>query len=323
MILVLSHDAYEQGTDPVISWLLHYKADFLKISMSDFLKAKSRYCIDIDKQDIVLNGVSFKDKIKTIWHRRFMSELNTNLAYDSVHAPNLRAEVRKEIEVFTEYLSLILKNKKWLTSFGNININKLEALNIAQDCGLKTPVSKVLNNKIEAIRFNKEVSEGLIIKTISGSRGHYIHEDDTYVMLTTDMNNERIDSLPDFFLPTLFQAKVKANFEIRVFYLDKQFFPTAILTPKLAKSVDRKMDNSTTSTHFVPYQLPKELMTKLDNFMDKIGLNTGSIDLMKCSDGSYIFLEVNPVGQYSAESERCNFKIERAIAQWLIKQDKA
>jgi hypothetical protein len=33
-------------------------------------------------------------------------------------------------------------------------------------------------------------------------------------------------------------------------------------------------------------------------------------------------LEVNPVGQYSAESERCNYKIEKSIAEWLIKQDK-
>jgi hypothetical protein len=323
MILVLSQDAYEQGTDPVISWLLYYKADFLKISVGDFLKTKLNYCVDIDNQDIILNNISFRDKINTIWHRRFMNELNTNLVYDSVHAPNLRAEMRKEIEVFTEYLSIVLKEKKWLTSFNNISINKLEALNIAKECGLITPISRVLNNKKEALRFHKQVSDGLIIKTISGSRGHYIHDEDTYVMLTTDMNKAQIDDLPDYFMPTLFQEKVKADFEIRVFYLDKQFFPTAVLTPKNTRSVDRKMDNNANSTHFVPYQLPKEIMEKLDNFMVKIGLNTGSIDLMKCSDNSFIFLEVNPVGQYLAESERCNFKIEKSIAQWLIKQDKS
>jgi ATP-GRASP peptide maturase of grasp-with-spasm system len=323
MILILSQDAYEQGTDPVISWLLYYKADFLKISVGDFLKTKINYCVDIDKQDIVLNNISFRDKIKTIWHRRFMNELNTNLVYDSIHAPNLRAEMRKEIEVFTEYLSIVLKEKKWLTSFNNISINKLEALNIAQECGLITPISRVLNNKKEALKFNNEVSDGLISKTISGSRGHYIKGEDTYVMLTTDMNKEKLDDLPDYFMPTLFQAKVKADFEIRVFYLDKQFFPTAVLTPKNNRSVDRKMSNDTNSTHFVPYQLPKEIMAKLDDFMEKIGLNTGSIDLMKCADNSFVFLEVNPVGQYLAESERCNFKIEKSIAQWLIKQDKS
>lgn len=322
MILILSQDAYEQGTDPVISWLLHYKANFLKISVGDFLKAKMNYCVDIDKQDIIVNNISFRDKIKTIWHRRFMNELNANLVYDSVHAPNLRAEMRKEIDVFTEYLSIVLKEKKWLTSFNNISINKLEALNIAKECGLITPSSRVLNNKKEVIRFSKEVQEGLIIKTISGSRGHYIHDEDTFVMLTTDMDQEQIDNLSDFFMPTLFQEKVKADFEIRVFYLDKQFYPTAILTPKNNRSVDRKMTNDTNSTHFVPFKLPKEIMEKLDNFMEKIGLNTGSIDLMKCADNSFIFLEVNPAGQYLAESERCNFKIDKSIAQWLIKQDK-
>lgn len=321
MILVLSHDAYEQGTDPVISWLLHHKANFLKLSIGDLLGAKVPYKVDIDAQDIIVNGVSFKDKISVIWHRRFMGEMSSFLNFESVHAANLRGEVRKEVDVFMEYLSTLLKNKKWLTSFQKININKIEALNIAQDCGLIIPKSCIVNNKEEALKFWNQHPEGVITKTISGSRGHYIHEDDTYVMLTTDMTHDRMEDLPAYFLPTLFQAKVKADFEIRVFYLDKQFFPTAILTPKSARSVDRKMDNNTASTHFVPYQLPAEIMEKLDVFMEKIDLNTGSIDLMKCQDGSLVFLEVNPVGQYSAESERCNYKIEKSIAEWLIKQD--
>jgi hypothetical protein len=322
MILVLSHDAYEQGTDPVISWLLYHKANFLKISIGDLLGTKVPYKVDIAGQDIEVNGINFKDKINVVWHRRFMGEMGSFLNFDSIHAVNLRSEVRKEMDVFMEYLSTLLKTKKWLTSFQNININKIEALNIAQDCGLIIPISSILNNRREAQKFKKQHPEGVITKTISGSRGHYLHEGDTYVMLTTEMTKERVDDLPEYFLPTLFQAKVKADFEIRVFYLDKQFFPTAILTPKSARSVDRKMDNDTASTHFVPYALPKGIMEKLDDFMEKIGLNTGSIDLMKCHDGSLVFLEVNPVGQYSAESERCNYKIEKSIAEWLIKQDK-
>ena len=321
MILVLSHDAYEQGTDPVISWLLHHKANFLKISIGDLLCAKVPYKVDIDAQDIVVDGISFKDKISVIWHRRFMGEISNCLNFESIHASNLRSEVRKEMDVFTEYLSTLLKTKKWLTSFQNININKIEALNIAQDCGLKTPISSILNNRRGVQKFESQHPEGIITKTISGSRGHYLHKDDTYVMLTTEMTKEGIDDLPEYFLPTLFQAKVKADFEIRVFYLDRQFFPTAILTPKSARSVDRKMDNDTVSTHFVPYSLPQEIIEKLNDFMGKIGLNTGSIDLMKCSDGSLVFLEVNPVGQYSAESEKCNYKIEKSIAEWLIKHD--
>jgi ATP-GRASP peptide maturase of grasp-with-spasm system len=322
MILVLSYDAYEQGTDPVTSWLLHKKANFLKISMGDLLGTKLRYTIDIDTQSIMIDGINYRDKINVIWHRRFMGELGNFLTFDSVHATNLRSEIRKEVDVFANYLSTILKDKKWLTSFKNININKIEALNIAQSCGLSIPQSRILNNREAVYAFESEAIDGIITKTISGSRGHYLHEGDTYVMLTTDMTPEHLDILPDFFLPTLFQAKIKADFEIRVFYLDGQFFSTAILTPKSARSVDRKMDNDEASTHFVPYQLPQKLMNQLNDFMERIGLNTGSIDLMKCSDESFVFLEVNPVGQYSAESEKCNYKIEKAIAEWLIKNDK-
>ena len=36
MILALSFDHYEQGTDPVIDWLIYHKADFVKVTIQDF-----------------------------------------------------------------------------------------------------------------------------------------------------------------------------------------------------------------------------------------------------------------------------------------------
>ena len=36
-----------------------------------------------------------------------------------------------------------------------------------------------------------------------------------------------------------------------------------------------------------------------------MSLNTGSIDLIKTKSGDYVFLEVNPVGQFSMVSFPC------------------
>ena len=35
MILILGTSSYEQGTNPVIDWLIHYKAAFIKITIED------------------------------------------------------------------------------------------------------------------------------------------------------------------------------------------------------------------------------------------------------------------------------------------------
>ena len=37
MIVVLSYDFYEQGTDPVIDWLLFYNAPFVKVTYQDLI----------------------------------------------------------------------------------------------------------------------------------------------------------------------------------------------------------------------------------------------------------------------------------------------
>ena len=37
MIVVLSYNWYEQGTDPVIDWLIYHKANFVKITIQDLL----------------------------------------------------------------------------------------------------------------------------------------------------------------------------------------------------------------------------------------------------------------------------------------------
>jgi glutathione synthase/RimK-type ligase-like ATP-grasp enzyme len=54
--------------------------------------------------------------------------------------------------------------------------------------------------------------------------------------------------------------------------------------------------------------------------MKELQLDTGSIDMIKCTDGKYYFLEVNPVGQYDMISMPCNFHLSEIIASELIEK---
>ncbi len=55
--------------------------------------------------------------------------------------------------------------------------------------------------------------------------------------------------------------------------------------------------------------------------MQDLNLNCGSVDLIKDKDGNYIFLEVNPNGQYGMVDAPCNFNLNEKIALTLIKND--
>ncbi|GGF03799.1 hypothetical protein [Hymenobacter cavernae] len=324
MILVLSYDAYEQGTDPVISWLLHYEVPFVKVSLHDLINHRASYHIDLKNRDVVINGLSVRDTITTIWHRRFLGAGRTLSFPVGSHAEQLGFEIRTELQDLVSYLELLFRDKTWLTAFHQIKINKLELLDVASQCGLRVPHTQIINNRHDLLAFYLLLDGQLISKPIADVRGSYCHDDgSTYVLLTTTIDAARIAALPEHFFPSLFQEKVAVEFEIRVFYLDGRFFPTAMLLSGPERHIDKKLDSASERVHYVPYQLPPEIEEQLTRLMHSIGLNTGSIDLLKTLGGEYVFIEVNPVGQYLAESVFCHYALDKEIAEWLINHEPA
>jgi glutathione synthase/RimK-type ligase-like ATP-grasp enzyme len=51
--------------------------------------------------------------------------------------------------------------------------------------------------------------------------------------------------------------------------------------------------------------------------MTDLCLDTGSIDIVRTTDGRYVFLEVNPVGQFGMVSVPCNYNLELKVAKYL------
>ena len=67
-----------------------------------------------------------------------------------------------------------------------------------------------------------------------------------------------------------------------------------------------------------PFILPSKIEKKIRNFMNFIKLNCGSLDLILTPNSEYVFLEVNPVGQFGMVSSPCNYELEKKIANKLI-----
>ena len=56
--------------------------------------------------------------------------------------------------------------------------------------------------------------------------------------------------------------------------------------------------------------------------MKQLQLESGSIDMVVTPNNEYVFLEVNPVGQFDYVSKLCNYFIEKEIAVKLIEMNK-
>ena len=55
--------------------------------------------------------------------------------------------------------------------------------------------------------------------------------------------------------------------------------------------------------------------------MNKLDLISGSLDFILDIEGDFVFLEVNPVGQFGMVDFPCNYGLHRKIAEYLIFKD--
>ena len=132
---------------------------------------------------------------------------------------------------------------------------------------------------------------------------------------TSDINEDFLSSLPKSFGPTLFQKKISKKYEIRSFFLNGKFFSMAVFSQNDPQTkTDFRNYNWKNPNRCVAFTLPNNIAIKLYKLMECLSLDTGSIDIIVDLNGDFIFLEVNPVGQFGMVSIPCNFKLEREIA---------
>lgn len=322
MILVLTTKYYEQGTAAVMDWLICNNSQFLVIHYEDLFSKKVPYQVDVVNNDVIIDGVSIRDKVSVIWYRRFylVEKLFKNAGENRI-TKQLIFEAKSELETLVTYLRYFFKDKPQLPVKPIFGENKLIYMDFAKKVGFLCPETTVTNSRKVLREFFLKNNENIISKPLYFSM-YYTKENVTYSVQTTKYDKSMIDQLPEFFFPSLFQQSIDSKYEIRVFYLNGKIYSTAAVYDGLGKNIDLKMNYKSPDLHWVVYLLPKEIEDKIRVFMDSVNLNTGSLDLLK-TDAGYYFLEVNPVGQYLAPSEYCNYYIEYEISKALDYENKA
>ncbi|MBI3370069.1 MAG: alpha-L-glutamate ligase, partial [Burkholderiales bacterium] len=96
-------------------------------------------------------------------------------------------------------------------------------------------------------------------------------------------------------------------------------FPAAIHSQSTAYKVDFRMDIG--QARIEPAELPADVQEKLFALMKRLGLVYGAIDMRRRPDGSHVFLEVNPAGQWLFVERASGQPITQAMAELLREKD--
>jgi len=330
-ILILGEDG-DISIDIVMCWINRlWEHSIVRINGSDDIKTVSILASNDDNSQFEIelsNGIIIKSQeIHSYWYRRGY------LKYTQVRAKN-NNEIKflklvnkyylDEWEYISEYLFYLLDNVKirTLNKFSDNNINRLIVHEIARKNGLHIPKTLISNDLQKITSFLKE-NPITITKTIRNPGKSEVFQNQilSFAQGTNLFSYNDLAAIDpcEFYQPTLFQEYINKQYEVRTFYIDTKFYSMAILSQDNEKTkVDFRNYDDEKPNRFIPIILPQNVEFSLQKTMMDLNINCGSIDLIY--EGSeYFFLEINPVGQFDWVSKNCNYNIERAIAEYLVK----
>lgn len=310
-ILIIS-TAVDLATDDVIRILRNRGADVIRINSED-LPFGGTISIDYKASSgstLSINGRRIHPQ--TIWYRRLRTppkpkEMDSGI-YDFCLRENRSVLLGGLMTQSVRWMSH--PKSVWQAEF------KPYQLRAAQEAGLKIPKTMISNDPSAILRARAEFGD-MIIKPARS--GYFQQEGDDYAVFTSEFTEEHLEYLDDArWTPSIYQELVPKMFDVRATYIGGRIFAAAIHSQTdRAASIDWRKTEDANLPHS-RIELPSPVLGKLRILMTSLGLEFGCIDLVKTPSGGYVFLEVNPSGQWLWLDELLDLGISHGVADWLV-----
>jgi hypothetical protein len=321
MILILSKN-YEPSTDHVIDWLYHRNISFKRINGANLYYEDKQFSAFLSSKNYSFSPIV--DDIESVWFRKWFGlELNYD-NFQSKYEGSLKRTFNDRLESeFNKYCDILfdqIPQSKWLSNIRALrNLNKFSVLRAAALLDIDIPDTLVTSDSDVVKSFISK--HGKVITKPLSEMLVFRYPEYSYNSYTTIVSSDTIKQFP-IFSKSFFQEYLNKDFEIRTFYIEGVFYSTAILFKKMEQRIDSREVPFEEPDRHIPYKLPIELEVKLAQLFEQLNIRTASLDIVKTKDNRYVFLEMNPSGQYGAVADYCNYPIDELIANKLINLNK-
>jgi glutathione synthase/RimK-type ligase-like ATP-grasp enzyme len=174
---------------------------------------------------------------------------------------------------------------------------KITQLRIAMGLGFAVPRFIVTNDVTRAAEFLRSCQNGTVVKVLANPLIVLPDRAATfYTHLISRADEQIIDSVR--YGPTFLQEFAAKAMDVRVTVFGDQLFAVGIDSTHLAEA---RVDFRRVEAYDLPHaviNLPDEVHRRCLELVRSLGLRFGAIDLLLTPDGGYVFLEINPNGQW-------------------------
>jgi glutathione synthase/RimK-type ligase-like ATP-grasp enzyme len=314
MILILS-TPLDEHAQTVMAELLKLDTKSQLLDLSEFPQklrlslfyedGKHRFLFGCDEQ-----GLKLED-CRSIWWRRPQQPVISKEIIRDTHRNFAMNEVAEALQGLWQSLNAFWINDPLLDQAAS---RKVYQLCIAQDVGLEIP-STLISTCPGSVRefIARKKFDNVIYKAFSATEAEWR---ETRLLRKNEL--DLIDNVR--FAPVIFQDYIEAEVDLRVTVVGDDIFAAAINSQETSYKVDFRIDMG--KAHINEVRLPDEIEKKLHALMKRLGLVYGAIDMRLTPDGRYVFLEINPAGQWLFIEQQTGQKISRAIARMLKDHDR-
>jgi glutathione synthase/RimK-type ligase-like ATP-grasp enzyme len=190
---------------------------------------------------------------------------------------------------------------------------KMWQLKVASELGLRVPRTCMTNSPQRAREFLDAEPGPVIYKAFSATPETWRE-----TRVVSDEQRAQLDQVR--LAPVIFQEAIAGGCDLRVTVVGDRIFPAQIVGPAGGYEYDFRVHTGDASITAVT--LPHEIESMLRALMHRFGLWYGAIDLRRTPDGDYVFLEINPAGQWLFVEYETAQPISKALATMLADLDR-
>jgi ATP-grasp ribosomal peptide maturase len=185
-------------------------------------------------------------------------------------------------------------------------------LAVAARCGLRTPRTTVTNCPRQARAWVEALPGSAVVKALGGVS--HVEDGRTKVSFTHLVRSEDLDDSVALTSHCL-QEWVEKDHEARVVVVGERQFAVAIHTDSPEAYIDWRSDYR--AHRYAVVEPPEPVRRGLADYTQAWGLTSGAADFVVTPQGDWVFLELNPNGEWGWLAHHCELPIASALADVL------
>ena len=312
IVLILSKSS-DISTDHVEAWMEYFGTNFVRINEDDKIinihikSISNNLTIELEYDDYCIDF----SKVEKFWYRRGDFNFADDCKYEVLGA--LQDYLDFNWKTVKHFLHRRLMSKFHVNSiFDESGNNKLNNLHLASELGIKIPETYCGTSikRLTSLNFSEIISKTLNYPMTYRDKECFVSDPKT-ISVNELMKTDRI-------VPSLFQSRVQKKFEVRVFFLFNKFYSLKIYSQNNnITALDYRKFAIGYKNRYERISIPNHLKEKLIQMTSVLNIKCCSIDFIVDKNNEYVFLEINPTGQFGWVSTHGNYFLEREIANML------